>query len=110
MTLQSAFAVICCSLPTYKPLLPHRDFLQSWFNSIGSRFSKGGQSTGQSAAKSLSGNSSMEGRHNKYNDLHTDDLDDLVTSTEVVGGKSTSDVGRDYPANAIKMTNTFDVV
>ena len=110
MNLQLAFAVICCSLPTYKPLLPHKNFLRSWFSSIKSPFSKGGQSPGQSVAKSLSNSSSKEGWRNKYNDIHTDDLDDLVVSTEVVGGKSASDVGRDYPVNAIKMTNTFDVV
>lgn len=69
---------------------------------------------GQSAGgKSLSGiNVSKDGgRRSKYNNIsHTDDWDGLVMSTEVVGGKGGSDVGRDYPVNAIKMTNTFDVV
>ena len=84
---------------------------------MGSRFlSRGRESSGSGQSeggKSLSGiNVSKDGgRRSKYNNInHTDDWDGLVMSTEVVGGKSGSDVGRDYPVNAIKMTNTFDVV
>ena len=71
-------------------------------------------SSGQSAGgKSLSGIIVSKGgaRRKQYDDInHTDDWDDLVMSTEVVGGKSGSDNGRDYPVNAVKITNTFDVV
>lgn len=36
--------------------------------------------------------------------------DGLVMSTEVVRGNSGSNDGRNYPVNAIKMNNTFDLV
>ncbi|MCJ1422411.1 hypothetical protein MMC29_000291 [Sticta canariensis] len=108
--LQLAFAVICCSLPTYKPLLPRKNFLHSWLSSMRSRLSRRSRSTGRNAGKNLSSIGSKDGRRNKYEDIHTEDLDDLMVSTTVVGGKDASNVERDYPVNAIKMTNTFDVV
>ena len=108
--LHLAFSVICCSLPTYKPLLPRKNFLQPWLGSMGLRLSRRGQSTGHNAGKSLSGIGSKDGRRNKYEDIHTEDLDDLMVSTTVVGGKDASSVERDYPVNAIKLTNTIDIV
>lgn len=75
-----------------------------------SLLNKGKKSADESSEKYLSGIGSKDGRRNKYDNIHMDDLDDLVMSTEVVGGRDTSGIGRDYPVNAIKMTNTFNVV
>lgn len=113
MIIQLAFAVICCNLPTYKPLLPRRITLESWFSSIKSRLSRGKvrQFTDQKLGNSLSNTiGSKDGRRNKFKNIHTEELNDLVVSTKVVGGRDDSGVERDYPVNAIKMTNTFDVV
>lgn len=50
-------------------------------------------------------------RRVKYDSIrHKNDWDGLVMSTEVVRGNKGSDDGRDYPVNAIKINNTFDVI
>lgn len=107
-TIENGLAIICACLPTYRPLLPKGSILDStlgkWYKSLlSSTHTRRGTGAKPTANSDL---------RNQYNQIE-DGTADHVHLTEAIGGDKvggTYVAGRDYPLNAIKVTDDVGIV
>lgn len=108
-------AVICCCLPTYRPLLPNGTAiiasLVGLYNSISTRKHRS-EISSTNGSRNIP---STRSRHDCYNDLggNNDERDtSILTHVAGAGAGRIEDCvpGRDYPMNAINVTKTIDLV
>lgn len=121
LTIQLAFAIICCCLPTYRPILPSRTFLSSFKSRYASLLERRSQpsaasskQTGQEVTYNSNGSRS---RYKQYDNLSDGGVDRLglthatdAVAVAGVGRESQSIAGKDFPMNAINVKSQVDVV
>lgn len=117
---QLAFAVICCSLPTYRPLLPKgtrlvvklRTYYDSAASLVGRKLTLSNlQTKPTGCSDSYSGNT-VRPRYNHYNNFDGGEVD-TVGLTHAAGVSDPEDrfvAGTDYPMNAINVRRDVEMV
>lgn len=124
MTLQLGFAVVCCSLPTYRPLLPYLTKLSPWSITEGASSSQISAGSGRikNSSRNRGAMDDVQGRERNVDDTvpqydggrSSDGLGLSLLSTKAVGGSDSVGVGgkrnKHWRSNAIEATTTIEIV